>query len=113
MRRQGALIPVPLAHSRTYPGNATPAFRLHRGMRWELTPVDAGTQLTLLHTVEDREWVPKVAAGWHLCLDVAEHLMDGDPIGPIRGEDAVNYGWTELNAAYADKLSIPNTGLPG
>jgi hypothetical protein len=47
-----------------------------------------------------------VAAGWHLCLDVAEHLLDGQPIGPIRGQDALNYGWDELNDGYAKKLGI-------
>src|SRR5262245_37255892 len=65
-------------------------------LRWDLTPVDAGTRLVLRHRVEDREWLPKVAAGWHLCLVVAEHLLDGDPIAPIRGSDALNYGWEEL-----------------
>jgi hypothetical protein len=50
--------------------------------------------------------VPKVAAGWHLCLLVAEHLLDGQPIGPIRGTDARNYGWDELHDAYAAKLGI-------
>jgi hypothetical protein len=48
--------------------------------------------------------LPKVAAGWHLCLDVAERLLDGRPIGPIRGEDARNHGWEELHDAYAEKL---------
>ena len=75
-------------------------------LRWELAPIDAGTRLTLRHTLEDHGWVPKVAAGWHLCLDVAEHLLDGRPIGPIRGEDARNYGWEDLYRAYAEKLGI-------
>jgi uncharacterized protein YndB with AHSA1/START domain len=74
-------------------------------LRWELLPTATGTQLTLLHTVEDKEWIAKVAAGWHVCLDVAEHLLDGNEIPPIRGEDAKNYGWTELAEAYQDKLS--------
>jgi uncharacterized protein YndB with AHSA1/START domain len=73
-------------------------------LRWELAAIDSGTQLTLRHRVEDREWVPKVAAGWHLCLAVAEHLLDGQPIGPIRGADARNYGWEDLHDAYAKKL---------
>jgi uncharacterized protein YndB with AHSA1/START domain len=54
-------------------------------LRWKLAAIDSGTRLTLRHRVEDREWAPKVAAGWHLCLAVAEHLLDGQPIGPIRG----------------------------
>lgn len=81
-------------------------------LRWELAATGEGTQLTLLHTMRDKDMVPKVAAGWHLCLDVAEHLLDGDPIDPIRGADAVNYGWTELNSRYAAKLDVPDTGLP-
>jgi uncharacterized protein YndB with AHSA1/START domain len=81
-------------------------------LRWELAAIDAGTRLTLRHTVQDRDWLPKVAAGWHLCLTVAEQLLDGQPIGPIRGADALNYGWDELNDAYAEKLGIPSTGRP-
>jgi uncharacterized protein YndB with AHSA1/START domain len=81
-------------------------------LRWELAAIESGTRLTLRHTVEDRDWVPKVAAGWHICLDVAELMLDGRPIGPIRGNDARNHGWDELNEAYAEKLSIPATGLP-
>jgi uncharacterized protein YndB with AHSA1/START domain len=76
---------------------------------WELAATAGGTRLTLRHTLEDRTWVPKVAAGWHLCLVVAERLLEGDPIGPIRGEDARNYGWEELCDGYASKLGIENT----
>jgi uncharacterized protein YndB with AHSA1/START domain len=79
-------------------------------LRWELTATGSGTRLVLRHTVESREWVPKVAAGWHLCLLVAEHLLDGQPVGPIRGSDALNYGWEELHDAYAGKLGIAGTG---
>jgi uncharacterized protein YndB with AHSA1/START domain len=73
-------------------------------LRWELEPITGGTRLTLRHTVDDRDLVPKVAAGWHLCLVVAERMLDGRPIEPIRGEDAKNYGWGELNDAYAERL---------
>jgi uncharacterized protein YndB with AHSA1/START domain len=78
-------------------------------LRWDLTATGRGTRLTLRHTLEDRTWVPKVAAGWHLCLVVAEHLLDGDPIAPIRGDDAHNYGFEELRAGYAGKLGIEST----
>jgi uncharacterized protein YndB with AHSA1/START domain len=81
-------------------------------VRWQLAAVEGGTRLTLQHTLKDRDWIPKVAAGWHICLDVAEYLLDGDPVGPIRGSDARNYGWDELNEAYAEKLGIPVTDLP-
>jgi len=75
-------------------------------VRWELVPTESGTRLSLQHTVSGRDWVPKVAAGWHICLVVAEHLLDGEPIGPIRGENAMNYGWQELHDAYAERLGI-------
>lgn len=81
-------------------------------LRWELAAAGTGTRLTLRHTVQDRDWAPKVAAGWHLCLDVAERLLDERPIPPIRGAAAVDFGWSELNDQYAQKLGIPSTGLP-
>lgn len=81
-------------------------------LRWELATVEGGTRLTLLHTLKDRDWIPKIAAGWHICLDVAERLLAGSPVGPIRGNEARDYGWDELNHAYADKLGIPATDLP-
>ena len=74
-------------------------------LRWELEAIDSGTRLTLRHTVQGPELLSKVAAGWHLCLVVATHLLDGDPIGPIVGEDARNYGWDRLNDAYAERLA--------
>ena len=74
-------------------------------LRWELEPTGGGTRLTLSHTVTDPDLVPKVAAGWHLCLVVAERLLDGAPIGPIRGSDAMNYGWEDLHEAYAKRLT--------
>lgn len=79
-------------------------------LRWELTPTGDGTRLTLRHTVTGQGWLPKVAAGWHLCLDVAERLLDGHPIGPIRGSDALNHGWDDLREAYATKLSVHRPG---
>lgn len=73
-------------------------------LRWELAAFDAGTRVTLRHTVEDVDLVPKVAAGWHICLDVAERFLAGDPVGAIVGQEAMNYGWKELHDAYAEKL---------
>jgi uncharacterized protein YndB with AHSA1/START domain len=69
-----------------------------------LEPAGAGTRLTLSHTVAGDDWVPKVAAGWHICLDVAERLLDGQPVAPIRGEDAMQHGWQALHDAYAERL---------
>jgi uncharacterized protein YndB with AHSA1/START domain len=74
-------------------------------LRWELTATASGTRLILRHTLDDREWAPKVAAGWHLCLVVADRLLEGRPIEPIRGEDARRFGWDELNERYAERLA--------
>lgn len=79
-------------------------------LRWELAATDTGTRLTLRHTLKDRTWAPMVSAGWHLCLDVCELFLDGQPIGPIRGSEAKNFGWDALNDAYAAKLGITSAG---
>jgi uncharacterized protein YndB with AHSA1/START domain len=73
-------------------------------LRWTLEPVDTGTRLTLEHTLDDPDFVPKVAAGWHLCLDVVERLLDGDAVPPIRGEDAKSHGWERLREEYEATL---------
>lgn len=79
-------------------------------LRWELVAVASGTRLTLRHTLDDRDFVPRAAAGWHLCLVVAEHLLDGDPIRPIRGAEARDYGWDALDDAYARRLGVESRG---
>lgn len=76
-------------------------------LRWELAPTGSGTELTLRHTVGDAGMLSKAAAGWHLCLVVADHLLDDDPIEPIRGQAAMDYGWRELDEAYAARLDVP------
>ena len=81
-------------------------------LSWELSPIDAGTRLTLRHTVESPDWVLKVAAGWHMCLVVAEKLLDGRPIGPVSRAKVKELGWLELHDAYGGKLGIVGTGWP-
>jgi uncharacterized protein YndB with AHSA1/START domain len=81
-------------------------------LRWELTRIDAGTRLTLRHTVQGEDWLPKVAAGWHLCLVVADQLLAGEPIGPIVGDEARRFGWDDLHDRYAARLGIAATGEP-
>jgi len=81
-------------------------------LRWELAPEGDETRLTLRHTIPDETYLPKVAAGWHICLVVADYFMDGTPVGPIVGERALEYGWEELNDGYAELLDVPNTGWP-
>lgn len=101
----GARVPLPTQVLR-----AEPPTLLEYGwggdvLRWELTPLGDGTRLTLRHTVTDRDAVPMMAAGWHICLAVAQRLLDGDPVDPIRGNDAMDHGWTELRDGYRDRLT--------
>ena len=74
-------------------------------LRWELAPTATGTRLTLRHTVEDKGWIPRVTAGWHLCLDVAERALAGSPVGRIVGEQAKEHGFALLHAAYEERLA--------
>lgn len=76
-------------------------------LRWELEPTGTGTTLRLSHRHAERDWLPKLAAGWHLSLVVADRLLEGNPIEPIRGPAAMNYGWQELHDAYASALENP------
>lgn len=76
-------------------------------LTWELKPAGSGTELTLRHKTKTPESLPSFAAGWHICLTVAERLLDGRPIGRIVGKDALDYGWEELNAAYEAQLAAP------
>ncbi|MBD3404157.1 ATPase [candidate division GN15 bacterium] len=79
---------------------------------WELTAHNDGTLLTLRHTVPNADWVTKIAAGWHLCLVVAERLLEGNPIPPIVGAAAVEFGWERLNDAYAQQMGLESSGFP-
>jgi len=74
-------------------------------LQWELTAIDGGTRLTLRHQLADRGMDAMVAAGWHLCVAVLERLLAGEPVGVIRGQDALNYGWEQLRDGYAEKFA--------
>jgi uncharacterized protein YndB with AHSA1/START domain len=78
-------------------------------LRWELEATTRGTRLTLRHTVHDRSWLSKVAAGWHICLDVADHMMAGRPVGRIVAQQAMEHGWERLDREYAARLAIALT----
>ena len=74
--------------------------------RWELEPLGSGTRLTLWHNI-DRRFISWGAAGWHICFDVLERLLAGDPIGRIAGTGAMKFGgWQRLNAEYAKQFGI-------
>jgi uncharacterized protein YndB with AHSA1/START domain/catechol 2,3-dioxygenase-like lactoylglutathione lyase family enzyme len=73
-------------------------------LRWELEPAGAGTRLTLRHTLAKPETDAMVAAGWHLCIEVLAKLLDGEPVGVIRGREAMKHGWAELRDGYAARF---------
>ena len=75
-------------------------------VRWELEPLGGGTRLTLWHNI-DRRFISMGAAGWHICLDVLDHLLSGSPIGRIVGGDAMQFGgWQRLNTEYAQQFGV-------
>ena len=77
-------------------------------IRWQLEPVGAKrTRLTLWHAI-DRRYIAMGAAGWHVCLDIMERALDGDPIGRIVGGDAMKFdGWHRLHGEYAKQFGAP------
>ena len=75
-------------------------------IRWQLDAAGAGTRLTLWHNI-DRNFISMGAAGWHICFDVLERLLAGEPIGRIVGPDAMKFGgWQRLNAEYAKQFGV-------
>ncbi len=78
---------------------------------WELSADEGGATLTLRHSVPNPEWISPAAAGWHMCFDFAELLMNGiefGPIVPIVGEAVMEYGWQKLADHYAAALGVSN-----
>jgi uncharacterized protein YndB with AHSA1/START domain len=82
-------------------------------IRWELEPLPGGgTRLTLWHNI-DRRYISMGAAGWHICFEVLERLLAGQPIGRIVGPAAMKVGgWQRLNAEYAKQLGVEAPGWP-
>jgi uncharacterized protein YndB with AHSA1/START domain len=78
---------------------------------WELEAVGGGTRLTLWHNI-DRRFISMGAAGWHICLDVLDRLLDGTPLGRIVAGEAMNFGWPRLNAEYARQFGIEAPSWP-
>ena len=76
-------------------------------IRWQLEPLGAGgTRLTLWHNI-DRGFISMGAAGWHICFDVLDRLLAGQPIGRIAGAEVMKFGgWQRLNAEYARQFGV-------
>ena len=81
-------------------------------LRWELEASGAGTRLTLWHNI-DRRFIAMGAAGWHVCFDVLDRALAGEPIGRIVGPEAMQLGgWQRLHADYAKQFGIETPGKP-
>lgn len=74
-------------------------------LRWQLEPLSGGTRLTLWHNI-DRRYISMGAAGWHICLDVLDRLIAGEPLGRIVGGSAMSCDWPRLNAEYAKQFGV-------
>jgi uncharacterized protein YndB with AHSA1/START domain len=76
-------------------------------IRWELQPLPGGgTRLTLWHNI-NRGFISMGAAGWHICFDVLERHLAGEPIGRMVGADVMHFeGWQRLNAEYAEQFGV-------
>lgn len=73
-------------------------------LRWQLDPQGDGTRLTLWHNI-DRRFIAWGAAGWHVCFDVLDKFLAGQPIGRIAGPDTMKLeGWQRLTAEYGKRF---------
>lgn len=81
-------------------------------MRWQLEPLGTGTRLTLWHNI-NRGFISMGAAGWHICFDVLDHFLAGEPLGRTVGPDALQVeGWHELLADYSQALGVEPPAWP-
>jgi uncharacterized protein YndB with AHSA1/START domain len=81
-------------------------------LRWELEPLGGGTRLTLWHNI-DRRFIAWGAAGWHICFDVLDRLLAGQPIGRMTGPDAMKFdGWQRLTVEYAAQFGVELPAWP-
>jgi len=81
-------------------------------MRWQLEALGGGTRLTLWINIGHR-FIAMGAAGWHICFDVLDHLLAGQPIGRLVGPEAMKFGhWQRLHAEYAKQFGVEVLNWP-
>jgi uncharacterized protein YndB with AHSA1/START domain len=79
-------------------------------LRWELEPLGSGTRLTLSHAI-DRRFIAWGAAGWHICIDVLDRFLAGEPIGRMVGPPVMQFeGWQRLTAEYGRQFGVETPG---
>jgi uncharacterized protein YndB with AHSA1/START domain len=75
-------------------------------VRWRLEPTDTGCRLTLEQTMRERDKAAMNAAGWHLCLDVLDDVMNGVDRPRVVGPAAMEHGWEPLRDSYIEVLGL-------
>jgi uncharacterized protein YndB with AHSA1/START domain len=80
-------------------------------LRWELEPQGAGTRLTLWHNI-NKGFIAMGAAGWHICFDVLDSLLEGAPLGRIVAGEAMKFGWPRLLAEYSKQFGLEMPAWP-
>lgn len=75
-------------------------------IRWQLEPkAGGGTRLTLWHNI-NRNFIAMGAAGWHVCFDVMDKRLAGEPAGRTVGPAAMKSGdWQQLYAEYTKQFA--------
>jgi uncharacterized protein YndB with AHSA1/START domain len=68
-------------------------------VRLELRPSAAGTELTLLDTLDERGKAARDGAGWHVCLDNLEAHLRGEP--DAREQPGA---WREVHPHYVESF---------
>jgi hypothetical protein len=80
--------------------------------RGELEAIAGGTRLTLWTSI-NRRFIAMGAAGWHICFDVLDRLLAGQPIGRIAGGEAMKFdGWQRLVAEYWKQFGVETPHWP-
>jgi uncharacterized protein YndB with AHSA1/START domain len=75
-------------------------------LRWRLTPTETGCRLTLEHEMADHTHTAENAAGWHICLDVLDAVLDGEDAPRLVGEAVMDHGFPELRDSYRKLLAV-------
>jgi uncharacterized protein YndB with AHSA1/START domain len=81
-------------------------------MRWELETIGGGTRLTLWTSI-NRHFIAMGAAGWHICFDVLDRLLAGQPMGrPVGPDVRKSPGFQRLHAEYAKLFGTETPNRP-
>jgi uncharacterized protein YndB with AHSA1/START domain len=68
-------------------------------LRFEISPHGTECVLTLIDTIDTVEKAARDGAGWHACLDVLEHVLDGRPAPWDPGQR-----WSAVHPRYVQKF---------